>query len=98
MANRVRKSPRAEIDLTSIWDFIAEDNVKAADALLVRIEAAFDMLVENPLAGRAREDLALTLRSFPMGSYIIFYIPVSNGIEVVRVLHGRQDIEPDDMG
>lgn len=98
MANRARKSPRAEIDLTSIWDFIAEDNVKAADALLVRIEAAFDMLVENPLAGRAREDLALTLRSFPMGSYIIFYIPVSNGIEVVRVLHGRQDIEPDDMG
>ncbi len=44
MANRPRKSPQAEVDLNSIWDYIAADNVKAADALLVRIEELFDML------------------------------------------------------
>jgi toxin ParE1/3/4 len=98
MANRPRKSPQAEIDLTSIWDFIADDSMKAADALLDRIEAAFDMLAERPLAGRARDDLASNLRSFPVGSYIIFYIPVSDGIEVVRVISGRRDIGADDMG
>jgi toxin ParE1/3/4 len=98
MANRPRKSPQAEIDLTSIWDFIADDSMKAADALLDRIEAAFDMLAERPLAGRARDDLASNLRSFPVGSYIIFYIPVSDGIEVVRVINGRRDIGADDMG
>jgi toxin ParE1/3/4 len=96
MANRPRKSPQAEFDLTSIWDFIAHDNVRAADALLVRIEAAFDMLAANPLAGRARDDLAPTIRSFPVGNYIIFYLPLSDGVEVVRVLHGRQDIDSDD--
>jgi toxin ParE1/3/4 len=53
MANRPRKSPQAEIDLASIWLFIAGDSVKAADALLDRIEAAFDMLAQTPLAGRA---------------------------------------------
>jgi toxin ParE1/3/4 len=37
------------------------------------------------------------LRSFPVGSYVIFYIPVSDGVEVVRVMSGRQDIEADDM-
>jgi toxin ParE1/3/4 len=97
MANRARKTPQTEIDLTSIWDFIAHDNIRAADALLVRIEAAFDMLAANPLAGRARDDLAPKIRSFPVGNYIVFYLPLSEDIEVVRVLHGRQDIDGDDM-
>ena len=80
-----------------IWDFIAHDNIRAADALLVRIEAAFDMLAANPLASRARDDLAPKIRSFPVGNYIVFYLPLSDGIEVVRVLHGRHNIDGDDM-
>jgi toxin ParE1/3/4 len=58
MVNRARKSPQAEVDLTSIWDYIADDSVKAADALLNRIEDTFDMLAQTPLAGRARNELA----------------------------------------
>ena len=96
MVNRPRKRPQAEIDIFSIWHFIADDSVKAADALINRIEQAFDMLAQTPLAGRARNDLAVKLRSFPVGSYIIFYLPVSDGIEVVRVMNGRQDIDADD--
>jgi len=97
MANRPRKSPQAEIDITSIWNYIATDNVKAAETLIDRIERAFDMLAEQPLAGRARSELAANLRSFPVGSYVIFYFPVSDGVEVVRVMSGRQDIDADDM-
>jgi toxin ParE1/3/4 len=41
--------------------------------------------------------LALKLRSFPVGNYVVFYVPVSDGIEVVRVMNGRQDIAADDM-
>jgi toxin ParE1/3/4 len=97
MANRPRKSPQAEIDITSIWEFIADDSVKAADSMLERIEDVFDMLAQNPMAGRARNDLGLKLRSFPVGSYVVFYVPVPDGIEVVRVMNGRQDIDSDDM-
>jgi toxin ParE1/3/4 len=97
MANRPLKSPQAERDVTSIWDFIAADSTKAADALLARIEAAFDMLADTPFAGRARGDLAPNLRSFPVGNYIIFYVPISDGIDVIRVMHGRQDIDADDL-
>jgi toxin ParE1/3/4 len=97
MANRPRKSPQAEIDITSIWQFIADDNVKAADATLDRIDQAFDMLAQNPMVGRARNDLGMNLRSFPVGSYVIFYVPVSDGIMVVRVMSGRQDVDADDM-
>jgi toxin ParE1/3/4 len=97
MPNSARKSPQTEIDLTSIYNFIADDSVRAADAWLKRIEDTFDMLAQTPMAGRARDDLSVNLRSFPVGRYIIFYIPVSDGVEVVRVMNSRQDIDADDM-
>ena len=55
------------------------------------------MRVENPLAGRARLDLRPNLRSFPVGSYIVFYVPQPDGVEIVRGMHGHQDIDADDM-
>jgi len=95
--NRFRKPSRVDLDLDSIWSFIAADNVGAANRQIDRIGEVFEMLVQNPLAGRARAELGKDLRSFPVGNYIIFYLPLSDGIEVVRVLHGRQDIDSDDM-
>lgn len=94
MPNSARKTPQAEIDITSIWNYVAADSIKAADGL---IDRTFDMLADQPLAGRARSDLARNLRSFPVGSYVIFYFPMSDGVEVVRVMSGRQDIDADDM-
>jgi toxin ParE1/3/4 len=42
--------------------------------------------------GRAREELASELRSFPVRRYVVFYRPLVDGIEVVRVLHGARDV------
>lgn len=44
--------------------------------------------------GRARAELAEDLRFFPVGRYVIYYRPLPNraGIEVIRVLHGSQDV------
>jgi toxin ParE1/3/4 len=55
------------------------------------------MLAETPFAGRERSELREGLRSFPVGNYLIFYVPTPDGVEVVRVMHGRQDIGADDM-
>ena len=98
MTNRFRKRAQADADLDSIWSYIAADNIKAADNLINRFGAVFEMLVQNPLAGRAREDLRSNRRSFPVRGYIIFYVPASDGIEVVRVMNGRRAIDADDMG
>jgi toxin ParE1/3/4 len=95
--NRFRKRPQVDVDLDSIWSFIAADNVSAADRLIARIGEVFEMLTENPLAGRERMDLRRGLHSFPVRNYLVFYFPLSDGIEVVRVMHGRQDIEADDI-
>ena len=97
MTNRFRKHPQADRDLDSICSFIATDSVGAADKQSDRIGEVFEMLVQNPLAGRERPELRQGLHSFPVGSYVIFYIPLPDGIEVIRVMNGRQDIDADDM-
>lgn len=95
--NRFRKRPQADVDLDSIWSYIAVDNAGAANEQIDRIGDVFEMLTQNPLAGRERPELQRGLRSFPVGSYLVFYLPLSDGIEIVRVMSGRQDIDADDM-
>lgn len=80
-----------------IWDFIASDSVRAAEKQIGRFGAIFEMLVENPLAGRERRELRVGMRSFTVGNYVIFYIPLPDGVEIIRVMHGRQDVASDDI-
>jgi toxin ParE1/3/4 len=63
----------------------------AADRLLRRIDAKLELYAQNPGMGRARDNLAAGLRSFPVGRYLIFYQVVPDGIELVRVLHGARN-------
>ena len=88
----VLRTRQAEEDLLEIWDYIAADNPAAADGLLDEIDAACATLAENPNAGRLREELALALRSLPVGNYVIFYRPQADGIVLIRVLHGARDL------
>ena len=97
MASRIHRRKRAKADLDSIWTYIAADNGEAAEELLDRFGTVFEMLVQNPLAGRPRPDLGQNVRSFAVANYMIFYIPYSTGVDIVRVIHGRQDIGPADM-
>lgn len=97
MPNRFHQLPQVDKDLDSIWSYIAADNVGAADKLLDRIGDVFAMLVLTPLAGRERPELGRGLRSFAVGNYVIFYSARSDGVEIVRVMNGRQDIAAEDM-
>lgn len=87
----IRRSPRAEIDLLEICDYIARDNPAAAERQLDRIEYACRVLAENPLAGPVRNDLAPGLRFYPVGNYLIFYEDRGDRLLIVRVLHGARD-------
>ena len=91
----VIKRPRAKIDLIEIWDYIADDSEVRADAFIDRIDQKFRTLAQRPLIGRLRDELAVGLRSFPVGRYVIFYRPLSNGVEIVRVLHSARDLNAD---
>ncbi|MHC5763940.1 type II toxin-antitoxin system RelE/ParE family toxin [Nostoc sp.] len=85
--------PLAQADLLDIWNFIASDSFDKADQLLKKIDSQLKMLASNPGMGKKRDSLTPNLRSFPVGNYLIFYRPINQGIEVIRVIHGARDIQ-----
>ncbi len=89
---RIIQAPAAQADAVEIWAYIAQDNPDAADHLLDRFDALFRVLASQPFLGKSVEEFASNLRFVPIGSYLIFYRPTKDGIEIVRILHGARDI------
>lgn len=89
----VRRTARAEDDLVDIWFYVAADNPDAADRLLEEIDRKCVLLAGNPLLCRARPDIAPEFRYFPVGNYLILYRALSDGVEVVRVVHGARRLD-----
>jgi len=87
---RITRTPRARQDLIDIWTWIAAANPKAADHLLDVIDEKLRHLAENPRLGPVRPDIAPDVRLFPVRRYLILYRARSDGIEVVRVVHGMR--------
>jgi len=50
-------STGAELDLDEVWEYIALDNIRAADRWIGKLFDAFDALARNPGMGHKREDL-----------------------------------------
>lgn len=90
---RITRRPLAEADIIEVWATIADDSVAAADRWVDRLDEQFRLLAAQPMMGRARDELAPGVRSFPFGRYVVFYAPLDDGIDVIRVLHGARDID-----
>jgi toxin ParE1/3/4 len=58
------------------------------------MEEKFGLLSEFPGLGPSREELGHGVRSFPVGSYVIFYRALSegDGIALLRIVHGARDL------
>lgn len=86
-------SPRARVDLQSIWSFIAVENREAADRMIDELLAAFEYLADWPGSGHTRRDL--TERNFlfwPVRSYLVVYREKQAPLQIVAILHGARDI------
>jgi toxin ParE1/3/4 len=92
---RIDRRPRARQDLLGIWRYIADDSGEArADKYLRRLNDVITYIAQQPLMGRERPEIREEdIRSFPAESHVIFYIALTDGIELVRVIHGSQDLE-----
>lgn len=89
-----RISPRAERDLEEIWRYTesrwsAEQADRYANALIDMIEE----LAANPERGRRIDDIRPGYRKQAVGSHFIFYRQARPGIEIVRILHQRMNVE-----
>ncbi len=84
------RTAKAEEDLIEIWMYVAADNPEVADKLIERIDTKCKMLAHNPAMGQARPDIGSGLRYFPTGQYLILYRETSEGVEIVRIVHGAR--------
>ena len=85
-------SDLAREDLKAVWRLIASDDPLTADRFLDLIYDKLELLSSSPRLGRSRDELAVDLRSFPLGNYLIFYRLRGEGIEVARFLSGKLDL------
>jgi toxin ParE1/3/4 len=87
-------SDRADADLLQIYRYLAERNRTAAESLFFReIDRKFENLGLFPFIGRERTTLSKGIRSVVAHPYVIFYMVDGDRIVIVRVLHGRRDID-----
>ena len=96
MQSLFQLTPRALDDLCEIWEFIAEDNVSAADREESAILSACHTLARRPMLGSKRVEItSLSVRfwavtRFP--NYIVVYRPETKPLQVIAVLHGKRNI------
>jgi toxin ParE1/3/4 len=83
----------AREDLREIWDYYSSTATTGiADGVVKRISDACLLLEDHPFAGRSRGELRPQLRSVAATPHVIFYRVASDVVEIVRVLHGRRDV------
>jgi len=83
----------ARSDLSEIWDHIAENNPVAADRVVGSILEKAVFHAQFPKLGRARNDLRPGLRSAAVSPYVLFFHEIGDTIDVIRILHGKRDME-----
>jgi plasmid stabilization system protein ParE len=83
----------ADLDLDEIWEYIAADNIDAADRWIKKLFDAFEALARTPDMGHKREDLTdHPVVFWPVGSYLILIRAEHRPIEIVAVAQGSRDI------
>jgi toxin ParE1/3/4 len=83
-------SSLAEGDMLAVWEYIAQDNIAAADRMIDRFTAAFERIAQSPIAGMQYDHPKGKFRIVPVGIYLIFYRIISDEVDIVRVLHGAR--------
>jgi len=92
--HRLVWSPEAEQDLLSIWSYGANEwSPDVADEHERILWRACERLLDNPELGRSRNELIAGLRSILVDPHTVFYQVSKHTIEIVRVVHQREDIE-----
>lgn len=92
MARAIRTAS-ANDDVLAIAAFIAADKPSAAIRWLDDLDETIARLACQPYLGEAVEHLAPGMRRHCFGNYLLFYLPIDDGIELRRVLHGARQIE-----
>ena len=84
-------SPAAQADLAGIWRYSAKTwGPNQADRYTDEIRDACQVLATGAKQGRATEVRSGYLK-YLCGSHVIYFRDRGDRLEIIRVLHGRQD-------
>ena len=89
---RYRVSADAERDLEEIFLYWASRaSLVTADRVVDRITDRFWLLGEHPDAGKSAGDIAVGVKCFPAGKYLIYYRKTRRGTDILHIFHGARD-------
>ena len=95
----IMRRPQVIDDLINLAYYIAQDDMERGSRFLDACEASFAELERMPHLGRVRDFDNPRLEGmriwFVKGfeKHLIFYRPIDEGIEIIRVLHSARDID-----
>lgn len=90
---RVEWTDHAERDLEEIAWYVGEvdHRPRAARQNVLEIVEKCSLYAASPLMGEARPDLREDCRAFRHKRWVVIYVPISDGLAVVRVVDGARD-------
>lgn len=92
--SRITRTQRARKDLKQHAEQLAKEagNRDVGDRWLLLLREKADLYAAHPEAGDSCPELPGNLRRFFVWNYVVYYKPLPNGIKIVRILHGAQDL------
>ena len=95
------KREAARRDLVQQWVWYAGNaGIEVADRFLQATDKTLDLLSTQPESGAAffvRTPELQNMRRYPVsdgfGKILLFYFPLQDGVDLVRVVHGSRDLE-----
>lgn len=94
LGNKISFTSEALDDIQNIWDYTTYQwSISQAEKYFNIISTTIQLIASNPkLFGRFYTKLGKGIRGYRAGKHIILYRVVSEGIEVVRIVHGSMNI------
>jgi toxin ParE1/3/4 len=91
--SRCSIAPSAIRDLDSISSYFFGRNIEAGEQLLQEFTKKCKNLAAFPAMGKSYSLVRVDLRGLPLKGYIILYRLIGDGVEIVRAVSARQDLE-----
>ena len=63
-----------------------------AERFVQKLNIQFSRIVQFPQMGKTRNDILLGVRTLLVDRHLIFYIPIRDDIEILRVVSGYRDL------
>lgn len=89
-----RLTTKAKADLKSIAIYTQKTwGREQRNRYLTQLDETFHALAQETLKGSPCDDIRKGYRKYHIGRHFIFYRQAMEGIEIIRILHDRMNIE-----